>query len=213
MRNIAFRAFAAILIAASFFFSAFAAGLQDPYDVINTAAGKLFPRINNERAKIKADPLYMRTIIREELMPYVDSRFAAFRVIGTNLKSTTPEQREKFTAAFTDYIVATYADALLKYDKQTMEVEPKKPVEGKLADIGVKIKETGKDDMNLVFKLRKNSKTGEWKCYDMVAEGISLLSSKHNELAGKIRDEGIDSVRAELEKHVSDLASGKKADK
>ena len=114
MRNIAFRAFAAILIAASFVFSAFAAGLQDPYDVINTAAGKLFPRINNERAKIKADPLYMRTIIREELMPYVDSRFAAFRVIGTNLKSTTPEQREKFTAAFTDYIVATYADALLK---------------------------------------------------------------------------------------------------
>ena len=198
MRNIAFRAFAAILIAASFVFSAFAAGLQDPYDVINTAAGKLFPRINNERAKIKADPLYMRTIIREELMPYVDSRFAAFRVIGTNLKSTTPEQREKFTAAFTDYIVATYADALLKYDKQT---------------IGVKIKETGKDDMNLVFKLRKNSKTGEWKCYDMVAEGISLLSSKHNELAGKIRDEGIDSVSAELEKHVSDLASGKKADK
>ena len=45
MRNIAFRAFAAILIAASFVFSAFAAGLQDPYDVINTAAGKLFPRI------------------------------------------------------------------------------------------------------------------------------------------------------------------------
>ena len=101
MRNIAFRAFAAILIAASFVFSAFAAGLQDPYDVINTAAGKLFPRINNERAKIKAVPLYMRTIIREELMPYVDSRFAAFRVIGTNLKSTTPEQREKFSALYT----------------------------------------------------------------------------------------------------------------
>lgn len=212
MRNIAFRAFAAILIAASFVFSALAAE-QDPYDVVNTAAGKLFPRINDSRAKLKADPLYMRTIIREELMLYVDSRFAAFRVIGTNLKSTTPEQRARFVDAFTDYIVATYADALLKYDKQTMEVDPKKPVDGKLADIGVKIKETGKDDMNLVFKLRKNSKTGEWKCYDMVAEGISLLSSKHNELSGKIRDEGIDKVSAELEKHVSDLAAGKKADK
>ena len=212
MRNIAFRAFAAILIAASFVFSALAAE-QDPYDVVNTAAGKLFPRINDSRAKLKADPLYMRTIIREELMPYVDSRFAAFRVIGTNLKSTTPEQRARFVDAFTDYIVATYADPLLKYCKQTMEVDPKKPVDGKLADIGVKIKETGKDDMNLVFKLRKNSKTGEWKCYDMVAEGISLLSSKHNELSGKIRDEGIDKVSAELEKHVSDLAAGKKADK
>ena len=212
MRNIAFRAFAAILIAASFVFSALAAE-QDPYDVVNTAAGKLFPRINDSRAKLKADPLYMRTIIREELMPYVDSRFAAFRVIGTNLKSTTPEQRARFVDAFTDYIVATYADALLKYDKQTMEVDPKKPVDGKLADIGVKIKETGKDDMNLVFKLRKNSKTGEWKCYDMVAEGISLRSSKHTELSGRIRDEGIDKVSAELEKHVSDLAAGKKADK
>ena len=33
------------------------------------------------------------------------------------------------------------------------------------------------------------------------------------ELSGKIRDEGIDKVSAELEKHVSDLAAGKKADK
>ena len=49
MRNIAFRAFAAILIAASFVFSALAAE-QDPYDVVNTAAGKLFPRINDSRA-------------------------------------------------------------------------------------------------------------------------------------------------------------------
>ena len=38
------------------------------------------------------------------------------------------------------------------------------------------MKEAGKPDIFLEFKLRKNNKTGEWKAFDMVAEGISLLS-------------------------------------
>ena len=68
----------------------------------------------------------LRQIIREELMPYVDNRYAAFKVIGGD-RNTTEPQRDGFVTAFTDYIVATYADALGKYDKQTIEVEAKGP--------------------------------------------------------------------------------------
>jgi phospholipid transport system substrate-binding protein len=42
--------------------------------------------------------------------------------------------------------------------------------------------------------LRKNRKTDDWKAYDMVAEGISLLSSKQSEFQSILRNDGIQKV-------------------
>ena len=50
------------------------------------------------------------------------------------------------------------------------------------------------------FKLRRDKKTGEWKAFDLIAEGISLLDSKQSEWSTKIRQDGILSVAKELEK-------------
>jgi phospholipid transport system substrate-binding protein len=47
--------------------------------------------------------------------------------------------------------------------------------------------------------MRKDTKTGEWQVFDMIAEGISLLSSKQSEWNGKLRQEGILAVAKELE--------------
>ena len=67
--------------------------------------------------------------------------------------------------------------------------------------MNVAVLDPGKPDINVIFKLRQNNKTGEWKAFDMVAEGISLLSSKQSELGGMIRDKGIDAVSQMLEEH------------
>ena len=42
--------------------------------------------------------------------------------------------------------------------------------------------------------MRKSKTTDEWKAYDMVAEGISLLSSKQSEFEGILRQDGIQAV-------------------
>ena len=176
----------------------------DPYALVTEAANKTFGRLNKDQARIRAEPDYLRQVIREELMPYVDNKFASFKVIGSNIKDTSPEQRERFTQAFTNYIISTYADALAKYDNQKIKVESAKPVgDEKITSVNVAVLDPGKPDINVIFKLRQNNKTGEWKVFDMVAEGISLLSSKQSELGGMIRDKGIDAVSQMLEEHNS----------
>ncbi len=174
----------------------------DPYSLVNEAASKTFARLQKDQPQIKQDPTYLRQIIRDELMPYVDNKFASYKVIGSNIKNTTPEQRERFVLAFTDYIVATYADALAKYDNQTIKVEQAKPIgDEKIVSVNVTVQSPGKPDVSVVFKLRQNNKTGEWKAFDMVAENVSLLASKQSELGGMIRDKGIDAVSSMLEEH------------
>ena len=174
----------------------------DPYALINEAASKTFERLNKDQAQIHSEPGHLRVIIRDELMPYVDNKFAAYKVIGSNIRDTTPQQRERFTQAFTNYIIATYADALAKYDEQKIKVEAAKPLgDEKIVSINMAVLDPGQPEINVIFKLRQNNKTGEWKVFDMVAEGISLLSSKQSELGGMIRDKGIDSVSQMLEEH------------
>ncbi|MEM0555647.1 MULTISPECIES: phospholipid-binding protein MlaC [Aeromonas] len=188
----------------SMFFSlpAQAVDATDPYALVDQAAKQTFARLKADQAEVKSNPDHLRVIIREELLPYVDNRFAAYKVLGNQIKETTPAQRDAFVAAFTEYMVSSYADALAHFDKQTVKVEPgKAPGTSNITAVNVSVKEAGKPDIFLEFKLRKNNKTGEWKAFDMVAEGISLLSAKQSELGGLIRQNGIDAVIKQLNEH------------
>ena len=59
---------------------------------------------------------------------------------------------------------------------------------------------TGRDDINVSFKVRKGKKTGNWAAFDMVAEGVSLLDAKQAELGGIIRQKGLSYVTELLKK-------------
>ncbi|NMT03767.1 toluene tolerance protein, partial [Vibrio parahaemolyticus] len=70
----------------------------------------------------------------------------------------------------------------------------------RITSIKVDIIDTPRPNIKLEFKLRKDNQSGEWEAFDMIAEGISLLSSKQSEWNSKIRQEGILSVAKDLEK-------------
>ena len=183
--------------------------MHDPYKMLITVADQTFAKIKANADHVKSDVAYRRDLIRTELMPYVDSTYAAYKVIGNNLKQTTKEERAAFSDAFAEYIVASYADALGKYDNQEL-VPPayqEVPADENMVNIKFIIREQGKPDLELLFKLRKNTKTGEWRAYDMVAENISMLSAKQSELGPMIREQGIAKVTDILVKHNASLAA------
>ena len=60
-----------------------------------------------------------------------------------------------------------------------------------MVSVETSVIEPGRAPINISFRVRKHKKTGEWKAYDMVAEGISLLDSKQAELSSLIRQKGL----------------------
>ena len=176
-----------------------------PYVLMQQASDKIFADIKNNQAKIKKDPNYLRTIVRNDLLPYVQVNYAGSLVLGSHFKSTTPEQREKFFKAFSDFIEQAYAQVLTAYTDQNIQIEPAKEVGDKnLVSIRVNIVQNGgQAPIKLDFKWRKNSKTGEWQAYDMVAEGVSMVVTKQNEWSGILRQQGIDALTAQIQKSAS----------
>ncbi|WP_373284984.1 ABC transporter substrate-binding protein [Bowmanella pacifica] len=169
---------------------------EDPYQLLSSVATKTFDRIKSERVEIKANPEILRDIMEQELLPYIDYKFAALKVLGKHFKSVPRERIPEYVQVFRDYLVTTYALAMAQYDNQTVEFEPNRGEveEERVVTVRALVKEAGRPDIKLAFKVRKSNNTDQWKAYDMVAEGISMLSSKQSELEGIIRQDGIDAV-------------------
>lgn len=172
---------------------------QSPYETINVTGDKLFSRIAANQNELKKFPELMRQIVEEELMPAIDYKYAAYKILGKHLRKTSKEQREKFVVSMRSYLVRTYASALNQYKNQTVKYEKGsvKPTD-KMQSVNATIVDGTKPDIHLTFQMRKNKKTGQWKAYDLVVEGISLLSSKQAEFKGRIAKFGIDQVTTEL---------------
>ena len=56
----------------------------------------------------------------------------------------------------------------------------------------------GRPPVRLDFQWRKNSQTGHWQAYDMIAEGVSMITTKQNEWSDLLRTKGIDGLTAQL---------------
>lgn len=165
----------------------------EPFGLVRIVADRLFTRIAREQTEIQKNPEVLRGVVAEQLAPTINYKFAAAKVLGPYYRQTTKEQREAFYDAFREYLIATYAGILTLYKDQKVIFEPPTPVTGKRVQVKVRVLDDGRPDIPISFILRKN-KQGEWAAYDMVAQGISVLNSKTQELQGLIRQQGIESV-------------------
>ncbi|WP_286271417.1 MlaC/ttg2D family ABC transporter substrate-binding protein [Thalassotalea hakodatensis] len=165
----------------------------DPFDMIKAVADITFKRFAREQTEIRKNPNLLKQIVREELVPYIDYRYAAFKVIGAkNFKNTTAAERDEFVPVFLNYLITSYAQVFTLYNNQKVTIEQARlSNSGRIAFVKTLVIEPGREPIDISFSTRKSRDSDEWKAYDMVAEGISLLDSKEAELGSLIRQKGL----------------------
>lgn len=181
------------LSATVFSFDTWAA--ENPYEIANSVAVKTFDDLKANKDKL-GDQSVVNGIISNDLMPYVDVRYAAYKVIGPSLKDTTKEERDQFTTAFGDYLMRSMSNAIGKYTNQELEKSPVNQVSDSDNIVSVKytVKTPGQADISFIIKMRLNRKTGEWKAFDLIAENVSILDAKQSELSPIIKSKGINAA-------------------
>jgi len=168
---------------------------------MNEAAQKTFDRLKAEQPKIRQNPDYLRDIVAEELLPYVQIKYAGALVLGRYYKDATPAQREAYFKAFGEYLKQAYGQALALYNGQNYQIAPEQPLgDANIVAIRVTITDpNGRPPVRLDFQWRKNSQTGNWQAYDMIAEGVSMITTKQSEWSDLLRTKGIDGLTAQLQ--------------
>ena len=127
-------------------------------------------------------------------------KYAGALVLGRYYKEATPAQREAYFAAFREYLKQAYGQALAMYHGQTYQIAPEQPL-GSATIVPIRvtiIDPNGRPPVRLDFQWRKNTQTGNWQAYDMIAEGVSMITTKQNEWSDLLRTKGVDGLTAQL---------------
>ena len=169
---------------------------KNPYKMVEQVGTNTFNRIKSQKDEIAKDPEILRTIMEEDLLPYIDYQYSAFKVLGKHfdMKKTDRETLIEYIRVFRQYLVTSYADALSYYDQQEVLFAPEEDFSNdKTVTVRALIRDGERPDIKVAFKVRKG-KGDEWKAYDMVAEGISMLQNEVKQYENIIRTEGIKKV-------------------
>ena len=178
-----------------------AADQSNPYKLMGEAAQKTFDRLKNEQPKIRQNPDYLREVVGQELLPYVQVKYAGALVLGRYYKDATPAQRDAYFKAFEAYLKQAYGQALAMYNGQSYQIAPEQPLgDATIVAIRVTIVDpNGRPPVRLDFQWRKNTQTGNWQAYDMIAEGVSMITTKQNEWSDILRTKGIEGLTSQLQ--------------
>lgn len=137
------------------------------------------------------------SLAEEKILPNFDFEKVSRLVLGKNWTNATPEQKTAFQAEFKTLLLRTYATALSKYKNQVIEYKPfRMESNADTASVKTAIQQPGGDPIAVDYTLSK--KGDDWKVFDIVIEGVSLVTNYRSQFAQEIRQNGLDSLTKKL---------------
>ena len=125
----------------------------------------------------------------------------ANRVLATNWRKASKEQRVRFTRLFRELLSNTYWQKLSGYENETVEFVGERRNSDKLATVMTLIK-TDTVEIPVDYKLYRSA-VG-WAAYDVVIEQISLVRNYRSSFQDIVRADGIDGLISQLEVKVAE---------
>jgi phospholipid transport system substrate-binding protein len=136
-------------------------------------------------------------LAEEKILPNFNFERVSRLVLGKNWTRATPEQRAAFQKEFRTLLLRTYATALSKYQDQKIEFLPLRMVdEAKTVSVKTRIIQAGGQPIQVDYSLAQENNA--WKVYDIVIEGVSLVTNYRGQFSQEVRQNGLDSLIKKL---------------
>ncbi len=132
---------------------------------------------------------------------YVDLDEVAPRVVGVQWSNQPPEKREEFKKLFREIVFESYIDRLDSYKckNETVYYEAE-IITGSNASVRTRVKVENEPDIVIEYRLK--GKNVEWKIYDVVIEGISVVQNYRSQFSEILRNRTFDYLLEMLRKKV-----------
>ena len=132
------------------------------------------------------------------IMPHMDLVRTQRLVLGKHARTIAPEKQAEFGIEFKNLLLRTYGTAFYDYTDQQIFVKPfENPNKEDRVTVFTEILRTDAPNVILEFKMT-NRDLPAWKVYDLVTEGVSLVSNYRSQYGGIITRNGIDALISQL---------------
>jgi phospholipid transport system substrate-binding protein len=143
-----------------------------------------------------------RQKVKRIVDPYFDYQEMAKRSLGPTWGKLSPGQRQEFVALFSQLLEASYSDKIEKYAQRVKIDYTGEILQGDTAEVRTVVVKAN-DRIPLNYRLLNEG--GTWKVYDVVIEGVSLVSNYRSQFSRIIHESSYAELVKRLQTKVSEL--------
>jgi len=177
-----------------FLLSSFAvAAVENPQQMVRETGDRILAELDTRKADLQNDPGLIYPFVETMILPLFDFRFMSQSALGRFWRNASEEQRQEVTVEFRELLVRTYASALLDYTDQKVELLPARyPPKATRVTIPTRLQAPGAPPIPMDYRLRLNG--DKWLIYDVVIDGVSLVTNYRSQFAAEVRRGGVDGL-------------------
>jgi len=169
---------------------------------VEQVATSVFNKTERELRRLKndnkLDTQSVHKLVEEIILPHVDAKYFAYKVLGKHLNKLSSEQKSEFVAILQKNLIANYASALRNYNnEEILLTNTTMAPSQKVASLTMKLVSAQKQT-SVNTKWRYSTQKESWLMYDLIVEGVSMLQTKQKEIANNIAKQGVDAVILQL---------------
>ncbi|MGB5717061.1 MAG: ABC transporter substrate-binding protein [Gammaproteobacteria bacterium] len=180
-------------------FTAMSLAASSPTDMVRISVDAVLVILDNEQLNYEDKRSQIGVIVQERF----DFRAMSQRTLATNWSKTTDEEKEKFIDLFSQLIENSYVGKIDSYTNERVDY-PGEKVSGRKAVVETLII-TSSADIPVDYRLYQ--KGDQWLVYDVIIEGISLISNYRSTYQEIMKKEGFDGLLAKMREKIDELAS------
>lgn len=201
MKNMGKMAIALLLV-----FGVQSAYSQEPFEQVEQAIAELEAGLDGRREELADDSDALYELINDILLPRFNREYSAQLVLGRNWRDASASQRERFIDGFYNAMLRKYAEGVLQFQEERVQLLP---FRGDLEKPRVIVKTIVSldDGQKVTVNYGFANRGGGWKMFDVTIEGISYIRNYRAELDAEIKAGDLDTVIARLENEAAGPAA------
>lgn len=148
--------------------------LLPPQQVIQQTSDQL--QVSLQKPEYKSDFKKATALVDQILESRIDFERVSILILGKNWRTATPAQKERFKKEFRMLLVRTYTTAFTEYANWKIRYLPLQMNPGdKKVTVRTEILQVGSQPSAVNYRMILEN--GQWKVYDVLIEGVSLLQN------------------------------------
>ncbi len=170
---------------------------QSATQLVERTANKMLSTLESRRAEIDRRPQLINELVDSILAPHFDFEQMTRLAVGRDWRDASPEQQQALTESFRNLLVRTYAKSILKYSGQEIVYESARPgTRSGTVVVPTQVRAPGSAPIPIDYSMLERGSS--WKVYDVVIDGVSMVSNYRSQFRSTIASSGIDGLIEQL---------------
>ena len=145
-----------------------------PKETVEAGVNNLLKTLGDPSFKAKPEDERI-AIMKTQIGAVFDFKELSRRTLGRTWKKMNPEQQTEFVDLFTKVLQGVYADLLMSYTDQKIIFGDEKMLKEGRAEVESHLVTSDNRKIPLFYRL--TNKSGSWKVYDVIIEGVSMVKN------------------------------------